>query len=67
MAVFPAWSDIMSIEWQYTIVGILLGICLVLLLRGVIRVAGRKGAGGCAGCSLSDTCVKKSRKFSRSK
>lgn len=49
----------MSIEWQYTIVGLIIGICMVLLLRGVVKMARKKGGhGGCAGCALSDTCSK---------
>ncbi|MBD5231517.1 MAG: FeoB-associated Cys-rich membrane protein [Bacteroidales bacterium] len=50
----------MSIEIQYTILAVIIALCLGWMLRGIIRISRNKNkSGGCPGCALSDSCKKK--------
>ncbi|MDE6119955.1 MAG: hypothetical protein K2F82_08830 [Muribaculaceae bacterium] len=51
----------MSINVQYLIIGIVIGICLILAIQAIARSLRRGISPGCSSCS-STTCPLKKRK-----
>lgn len=50
-----------NLIWQYTIVLLLILLAIAWIVRNMIRKRRNGAAGGCAGCSLADTCRDKKR------